>query len=371
MTTSPQNQRTAADRTRAAALWARDTGLGGFGFALVLTVALAGWSASFLGLHAFGAQHMALSDHAAWLVPLTFDGAPAGLSIVVMRASTHGRSAILWRLLIIGFTGLSSWINYEHIQDPLGRIVASFMPPAAVILFEGLMSEAREAAQRRSGRGRATIHPLRWFFDRKGTLDLHRQHILGLPVPGAMSIAVGAPQFGHDGAPADLVEAPRVAPAMRPRSAIPAATVAPQRIVQGATRGATVSLVKRPQGAIQSAPVNLLKRPRSAPTVAITAPPAAPPKRPAPATSTAPKAPRPAPTKRPKGDLRGAARDAIKALYTDLQRRPLESDMVAALKTAKLPHSRQFANARRLEIEKADPTLAALGSQNVRPLTGS
>lgn len=190
MTSNPQDQRSAtAERARAAALWARDTGLGGFGFALVLTVALSGWSASFLGLHGFGMDHMGLGRDAGWLVPLTFDGAPAGLSIVVMRASTHGRSAILWRLLIIGFTGLSSWINYEHIQDPLGRVVASFMPPAAVILFEGLMSEAREAAQRRNGRGRATIHPLRWFFDRKGTLDLHRRHILGLPVPTELAAA--------------------------------------------------------------------------------------------------------------------------------------------------------------------------------------
>jgi hypothetical protein len=45
--------------------------------------------------------------------------------------------------------------------------------------------------------------------------------------------------------------------------------------------------------------------------------------------------------------------------------------MVAALKAAKLPHSRQFANARRLEIEREHPELAALGSDNVRPLTGT
>lgn len=188
MSTNPNLSRL-ADQARAIALWARDTGLGGTGFIVVLIVALAGWSASFIGLHGFGVNHMNLTDGEGWLVPITFDGAPAGLSIVVMRASTHGRSAILWRLLIVAFTGLSSWINYQHINDSLGRSVAAFMPPAAVILFEGLMSEARQAAQRRGGSVMERVHPLRWFFDRKGTLDLYRRHILGLPVPKNMSAA--------------------------------------------------------------------------------------------------------------------------------------------------------------------------------------
>jgi hypothetical protein len=128
---------------------------------------------------------MGLSETAAWLVPITFDGAPAGLSIVVMRASTHGRPALVWRMLIIAFTSLSSWINYQHIDDPLGRTVAAFMPPSAVILFEGLMSEARAAAQRRLGRVAPRLHPLRWVFDRSGTYDLYRRFILGLPLPDA------------------------------------------------------------------------------------------------------------------------------------------------------------------------------------------
>lgn len=176
---------TRLQRLRDAALWCRDSLLGGIGYTLVLTVAAAGWAASFIGLHDFGVNHMGLSDTAAWLVPITFDGAPAGLSIVVMRASTNGRPATVWRLLIIAFTGLSSWINYQHISDPLGRTVAAFMPPSAVILFEGLMSEARAAAQRRLGRVAPRLHPLRWVFDRSGTYDLYRRFILGLPLPAA------------------------------------------------------------------------------------------------------------------------------------------------------------------------------------------
>lgn len=179
------HQPTRLQRARDAALWCRDTALGGLGYTLVLAVAAAGWAASFIGLHDFGIHHMGLSQDSAWLVPITFDGAPAGLSIVVARASTHGRPATVWRLLIIGFTGLSSWINYQHIDDSLGRSVAAFMPPSAVILFEGLMSEARAAAQRRIGRVAPRLHPLRWFFDFTGTKDLLRRYILGLPLPAA------------------------------------------------------------------------------------------------------------------------------------------------------------------------------------------
>lgn len=361
-TVQPPTERRLLATARAAALWARDTGLGGFGFALVLLVAIAGWSASFLGLHGFGVQHMGFSNNAGWLVPLTFDGAPAGLSIVVMRASTHGRSALQWRLLIILFTALSSWINYQHIDDSLGRYVASFMPPSAVILFEGLMSEARHAAQRRGGHVMARIHPLRWFFDRTGTLDLYRRHILGLPLPDAMQSAIEAPVMAATGAT---------------QSALPAATVAPQAAAINTPQGAMQTAIVAPPQVQQSAmaaatngaPVSLVKRPQGAPAVAPVAPPSTPPKRPATVTTSAPKAPRKAATKRPQGTVRSAARDAIEALYMELGRRPLESEMVAALIKAKLPKSRQFANARRLELEHDNPALAALGSQNVRALT--
>jgi hypothetical protein len=201
---------TRTQRIRAAALWCRDSALGGIGYTLVLTVAAAGWAASFIGLHDFGMHHMGLNPDAAWLVPITFDGAPAGLSIVVARASTHGRPALVWRMLIVGFTGLSSWINYQHIDDDLGRSVAAFMPPSAVILFEGLMSEARAAAQRRLGRVAPRLHPLRWAFDRKGTLDLYRRYILGLPLPAAFDVT------------ASSTPATRQTPASKPAKTVPA-----------------------------------------------------------------------------------------------------------------------------------------------------
>lgn len=186
MTDQQPNPTTAPDRAarwRAVGHWLRDTGLGTIGFLIVLTVALSGWTASFIGLHQFGTQHMDLTTSEAWLVPVTFDGAAAGLSLVVFRASINGRGAGLWRVLIVAFTALSSWINYVHISDPTGRWIACYMPPSAVILFEGLMSEARAAAARRNGHERARVHALRWVFDFSGTLNLYRQYVMAVELP--------------------------------------------------------------------------------------------------------------------------------------------------------------------------------------------
>lgn len=113
-------------------------------------------------------------------------------------------------------------------------------------------------------------------------------------------------------------------------------------------------------------------------------PPAAPRKKPDPATGDAPKKPAPAPRKdatwaprqpvrkRPGGSARDAAKTAIRALYDAKKRRPLESEMIKALKRINSPHdSRQFAQKIRSEIERDEPHLATLGSDNVRAISGN
>lgn len=347
-----------ARRARAIGLWARDTGLGITGFIVVLVVAISGWSASFIGLHQFGIDHMGFTAGQAWLVPITFDGAAAGLSLVVFRASIHGRSAALWRLLIVVFTGLSSWINYVHITDVSGRWIACYMPPSAVILFEGLMSEARAAYSRRGGKERPRVHPLRWVFDGKGTKEIYRSYVLGIELPEALQKAA---VILDEDAPATATEAPQGAAPERP---------------DNAPESAPVALSKRPKPTPQSVPVAprtaATERPSTSLQSATRAPQRDAPERHESGHADAPKAPRKALPKRHPADPRGAAEEIIKALYGDLGRRPLESEMVAALIKAKCKYtSRQFANKVRAEIEKGDPALAALGTDNVRPLTGT
>ena len=364
---------TLADRARSVAQWARDTGLGIAGFVVVLVVALAGWSASFIGLHQFGMVHMNLTDSEAWLVPITFDGAAGGLSLVVFRASINGRSAALWRLLIVVFTALSSWINFVHIDDVSGRWIACYMPPSAVILFEGLMSEARAAFERREGKLRPRVHPVRWFVDRAGTWSIYRSYVLGLELPEHLQPKLPA---ATEAATKVTVEAPQIPLPERHEDALQGAIVAelerhmaPADHAIGAPQ--TVAL-ERHEPAVEAPRERVSERLESAPTPA----PVAPRERSESTSQSATKAPRKASPKRSeegheKGG-RGAAKEAIRALYDELGRRPLESEMVAALIKARSKFtSRQFANKIRAEIEKEDPKLAALGSDNVRPLTGT
>lgn len=142
-----------------------------------------------------------------------------------------------------------------------------------------------------------------------------------------------------------------------------------------ATELATVALPSPWEAATEAPREAAAERHESAPRSAMTAAAEAPPRRHGTVGESAPKVPpkRPAatPSGRSKDDIRGAARDAIKALYEATGERPKESGMVAALKAAKLPHSRQYANARRLELEAEEPELAALGSDNVHTLTGT
>lgn len=189
MDTEPeQDRRGALDRLREVALWIRDSSLGVAGFSILLIVAVAGWTVSFVGLHTFAIQHMSLSDRVGWLVPVCFDGAPGGLTLVVMRAASHGRSGTIWRWLIVFFTSLSCWINYEHIHDPYGRCVAALMPLAAVVDFEALISEARKAYERRKGvEPRPYLHPLRFVFDWSGSWAILRAYVLDLPLPDSLT----------------------------------------------------------------------------------------------------------------------------------------------------------------------------------------
>lgn len=87
----------------------------------------------------------------------------------------------------------------------------------------------------------------------------------------------------------------------------------------------------------------------------------------APASAT--RAPRTTHRRRRAPATRGDAIAAIKALYAELGRRPRESEMVDELKRIKSPFdSRQYAQKIRAEIERENPELAALGSDNVRAI---
>lgn len=189
MTTENPEKPAAKPRLRDAL---RDNGLATFAMFLVVAVAVAGWAASFIALHAFAQQHMGLSEQAAWLVPSTFDGAALALSLLSFRAAIYGRASLGSLLYVYGFTGLSSWINWIHITDPQGKFVSALLPIAAVLAFGKVLKEAREAYERRHGKVvfkvRTGLLMLRWMVDRTGTRAAIRNEILAIPVQALVGL---------------------------------------------------------------------------------------------------------------------------------------------------------------------------------------
>jgi uncharacterized protein DUF2637 len=174
----------------------RDSGLSTAAMFLVVAVAVAGWAASFIALHAFAQQHIGLTDRAAWLVPSTFDGAALSLSLLSFRAAIYGRSSLGSLLYVYGFTALSSWINWIHINDPRGKFVSALLPISAVLAFGKVLKEAREAYERRHGKVvfkvRTGLLALRWIVDRAGTRAAIRNEILAIPVQALVGLGADA-----------------------------------------------------------------------------------------------------------------------------------------------------------------------------------
>lgn len=201
-----------------AAAWLRDSALSSAAVLLVLLVAASGWSASFLSLHQFALGHMSLTSGQAWLVPGTFDGAAFGLSLLAFRAATYGRASFGSRLYVYGFTALSAWINYVHITDPRGRMVACLLPISAVVMFDKVLKEAREAFERRNGKQVFRIRPsllvLRLVIDREQTARAIRSQITAIPVEALIGLGAGA--LARDAAAAIVPVEPEPAPEPEP-----------------------------------------------------------------------------------------------------------------------------------------------------------
>lgn len=275
MDTEPEHDaRGALNHLREVALWIRDSSLGVAGFSILMVVAVAGWTVSFVGLHTFAIQHMSLSERIGWLVPVCFDGAPGGLTLVVMRAASHGRSGSIWRLLILFFTSLSCWINYEHIHDPYGRCVAALMPAAAVIDFEALISEARKAYERRKGiEPRPYLHPLRFVFDWSGSWSILRSYVLDLPLPETLAASQRRATARR---PATARQAPATAPGTSatpaPASAASPASASPSQSLPAPSEAASATTASPPATAPASAPAGSQPKAASTPAAATGAP---------------------------------------------------------------------------------------------------
>jgi hypothetical protein len=163
-------------------------------------------------------------------------------------------------------------------------------------------------------------------------------------------IAVTVPAEPREAATEAPVESATEAPLERPESA-------------------TEALPARPAERHDTAPEALQAAPTERHDTTTETPAEGLPERSETATEAAPAAPRERTTKRSKPSDRDAAKSAIEALYGALGCRPTEAEMVAELKRIKSKFtSPAFAKKVRAEIEKEQPSLAALGTDNVRAL---
>lgn len=202
----------------------------------VALAAVAGWAASFIGLHNFGAERMeGYTDRTAWLIPAAFDGAAFACAVLTYRASIAGRSSLRGRLLTWAFTALSSWINYiDQPANTHARMVAVWLPIAAVAVFDVVLSEMRadweEAHGRKAFRMRIWLLALRAVVDRQGTRAAFREQITDIPVSSLVGLGADLrePARAVQAAP-QPVTAPADEPADEPQPVV--VDVRPETVV--------------------------------------------------------------------------------------------------------------------------------------------
>jgi hypothetical protein len=298
----------------------------GLQLALIAAVASIGLTAaafwlSYEHLHDVAHAHGLADAARSWAWPATVDMFILIGEVLMLRGSLAGRIDP-WSIALtsIGSAG-SIALNVAGVGAGAGLmnyVVAAVPPVAALLAFGALMRQIHGALA--------------------GRIATEEEATDEVPLTASLAPAEDF-QGDHD----QLPTPPLVAPPAQAEPATDESAVAPQEDATPRHSAPATDATDTPQrGATE--------RPQSA----------------------APKAPRKALRRNAPAGKRGAAKEAIRTLYDSLGRRPLESEMVAELVRVKSPHtSRQFANKIRAEIEEDQPELAALGSDNVRPLTGS
>lgn len=192
----------------------------------VALAAVAGWSASFVGLHGFALDPMhGYTSITAWLVPGSFDGSAFACSVLVYRASIYGRAVLRGRVLMYAFTAVSGWINWHFQQAQLAQWVGAALPFAAVLVFDVVLSDLRAewefAHEKRAFRLRLGLLALRWAVDRKGTWSAFRASLVAVPVTDLVGLDMPADATPESIVTESLPVSPGVSAPARPTTTQP------------------------------------------------------------------------------------------------------------------------------------------------------
>lgn len=330
-----------------------------------------------------------------------FDGAALYFARLSQRYALTTDSGLAPRTAMLVMVCASSWVNWKHAElerwGTVGQVIFAAAPIIAELAFQMWHTyEHREALRRRGrvpqalpalGKWAWIAHPTR---SRK-VIDAHikaglteheavaekREEVAGERateiVQGAtVTLGRGATETPATGT-AQIPVAAMERPALTPASATNTVPWRPatDTFTRHETYGAPT--VVAPQ--TPATPRRHETSPHATAPATDQTPQNAAPRHHGPTPTPATVAPRPTPAKKtttPSGATRNDAKNAIRALYDTLGRRPFEGEMVDELKRIQCAYtSRQFAQKLRGELEKDKPHLAALGTDNVRALTGT
>ncbi|MFC8008697.1 DUF2637 domain-containing protein [Streptomyces cinereoruber] len=378
--------------------------------ALVMTAALAvgTWSIYTLLTDTFHTP-----DYIAVFGCGLFDISAIFFALLGQSYATTTDSGLAPRMAMLAMVCASSWVNWKHAQMEkwgiVGGVIFASAPLIAELAFEMWHRFEHRETLRNLGRVAQTLpilgkwswiaHPLR---SRK-TLDAHiraalteheaiaelreenarlRAAAILRSAPAGRAVALEradttTPQSAPPQIPLPATERPALPlGGVTERSAMKPATERPATDARGAfdegaaTPPQSASPERDPGATTPATDDATAPRHESAPTSDATNSESA--SRHATTTTPAASGPKKADATGKNDTGRQAAKDAILSLYQRHGRRPLESEMVTELKRIRSKHSsRQFAQKIRAELEEHDPTLAALGTDNVRVLTGT
>ncbi|GGU62609.1 DUF2637 domain-containing protein [Streptomyces lavendofoliae] len=336
-----------------------------------------------------------------------FDVSAIFFALLGQSYATTTDSGLAPRLAMLTMVCTSSWVNWKHAQlenwGTVGGVIFASAPIIAELAFEMWHRFEHRATLRALGRVAQTLpvlgkwawiaHPIR---SRK-TIDAHiraalTEHeavaqlreetateraatILGGATVTVERVPATAPQSAPNRIPLPVTGRPVLdSRGAWERPAVAGVTNAPATERRGVEeRGVTPTLqsarAERGGGATADATTGATEAySESVPADATPAAQSAP-RHATNSSAVAPTAKKPDATE---ATGRQAAKDAILSLYRRNGRRPLESEMVTELKRIRAKHtSRQYAGKLRAELETENPSLAALGTENVRVLTGT
>jgi hypothetical protein len=186
----------------------------------VVLLVLIGFAASYATLRDLAVSAGRFSPWLAPVVPLSFDLGIVVLSLKVVLAAKHGRSAIWLRLLVAGLSAATVAANASAAPTLIGRLLHAIPPAMFVICFESVAGSARHDALRARGVNVAVppVRPLLLLLAPLVTCQTWRRQVLEAQREAALNATTA---IGRSSLPVSEPAAPRGESQRCPETGVP------------------------------------------------------------------------------------------------------------------------------------------------------